>query len=96
MSIQLNDKQLERLSAAILWQLGLSELGEDIVGMVNEVAGDHLFNAPIQEDGLSVDTGCKDYDLLERLHKQEPVSKDQQFHYEAGWEAAVRHLTRQC
>jgi hypothetical protein len=46
---------------------------------------------PTQEDGFSLDLQCKDYGLLERKHKQEPVHADQQDHYEAGWEAAVRY-----
>jgi hypothetical protein len=47
---------------------------------------------PLQEDGFTVDTTCKDYNLLERMHKQEPVHPDQQRHYEAGWEAAINFL----
>lgn len=46
---------------------------------------------PLQEDGESLDVTCKDFDLLERKHKQEPWVLDQQDHYEAGWEAAVQY-----
>lgn len=46
---------------------------------------------PLQEDGESLDVACRDYGLLERLHKQEPTHPDQMMHYEAGWQAAVRY-----
>jgi hypothetical protein len=45
---------------------------------------------PRQEDGETLDIACKDYDLLHRKHKQEPIQHEQQDHYEAGWEAAVQ------
>jgi len=31
-----------------------------------------------------------DYDILERMHKQEGWTRDQERHFEAGWEAAMR------
>jgi len=46
---------------------------------------------PTQEDGFSLDLQCKDYDGLERKHKQEAWSDEQADHYEAGWEAAVKY-----
>lgn len=46
---------------------------------------------PTQADEETLDTSCKDYDLLERKHKQDAWTDDQQRHFEAGWEAAVRH-----
>lgn len=45
---------------------------------------------PLQEDDESLDLSCKDYGLLERKHKQDAWTEDQQSHYEAGWEAAVK------
>lgn len=44
---------------------------------------------PLQEDGETLDLRCKNFDTLERMHKQEPWSNDQARHYEGGWEAAV-------
>ncbi len=46
---------------------------------------------PLQDDGESLDLRAKDYDLLERMHKQEPWTDDQQRHFAAGWEAAVTY-----
>jgi hypothetical protein len=46
---------------------------------------------PLQEDGESLDLLCRDYGGLERKHKQESWTDDQEDHYEAGWEAAVKY-----
>ncbi len=46
---------------------------------------------PLQEDGESLDLKCKEFDLLERKHKYEAPTPDQEDHYEAGWEAAVKY-----
>lgn len=35
-----------------------------------------------------------DYDSLERMHKQEPWTADQQRHFEHGWEAGQRALAK--
>lgn len=54
-------------------------------------AGVYLNRRTLQADAESLDVSCKDYDLLERKHKQGAVHPDQQDHFEAGWEAAVRY-----
>lgn len=51
---------------------------------------------PFQDDGLfSLDTTCKDYDLLHLIHKHDRISEDQFQCYAAGWEAAMRYY-REC
>lgn len=35
-----------------------------------------------------------DYDALERMHKQEGWTNDQQYHFEAGWEAGQWEMRR--
>lgn len=47
--------------------------------------------SPLQADGESLDLQVKDYALLERMHKQEAWTTDQQHHFEAGWEAAMTY-----
>jgi len=51
---------------------------------------------PLQEDGESLDTQCKDYDLLQRLHKYDAVTDDQTHHYQAGWGAAVTYYANKA
>lgn len=51
---------------------------------------------PFQDDGLfSLDTTCKDYDLLHHLHKHDDHTDREREHYEAGWEAAMSYY-REC
>lgn len=40
----------------------------------------------------SHDLKVRCYDTLERMHKQEGWTDDQQQHFEAGWEAAILYL----
>jgi hypothetical protein len=49
-----------------------------------------MSRTPFQDDGLySLDLQVKDFDALERIHKQYPWDADQQYHFAAGWEAAM-------
>ncbi len=42
----------------------------------------------------SHDLKVLDYNLLERMHKQDGATDDQAKHFEYGWEAAIIHLRK--
>jgi len=46
---------------------------------------------PFQSDGMTLDLRVKEYDLLERMHKQDTWTDDQAHHFDAGWEAAMAY-----
>jgi hypothetical protein len=51
---------------------------------------------PFQDDGFwSLDRTVKDYDLLQRLHKQSDWNDDQERHFQAGWQACMEYY-REC
>jgi len=43
------------------------------------------------DDSIVADYEVKDYDLLERHHKQSGASADQHLHFQMGWEACYSH-----
>jgi hypothetical protein len=43
------------------------------------------------DEAPSPDYAVKDYNLLERMHKQEGASRDQADHFDAGWEACYTY-----
>jgi hypothetical protein len=96
MSIKLNKEQMDDLNSRLLRYEGLGGYAETFINHINNVLGikDRFIEVPLQEDGLTVDITCKDYNLLERMHKQESWTDDQQRHYEAGWEAALNFLLK--
>ena len=94
MSIKLTKEQEDDLDGQLWKYESLGGFANTFVIHLNDVLGDkhRLIEVPLQEDGFTVDITCKDYNLLERMHKQEPVTKDQELHYQAGWEAAINFL----
>ena len=96
MNTKLTKAQCDDISNAMLWDYGANVEGEDVVKVLAQVLGAkyQLVEVPLQEGVFTVDIACKDYNLLERMHKQESWTVDQQRHYEAGWEAALNFLLR--
>jgi hypothetical protein len=51
-------------------------------------------NAAFNTEDDHHDLSVKDYNLLERMHKQDGATDDQAKHFEYGWEAAIIHLRK--